>query len=844
MISMRQAFLRPFLLSLLLVSALSSKVLHLFQHVSSLPPALFVVFFPTFFVQELLLCGAAWFLLTRSTRLGCVLGLAATASVALLTFVLASSQIGFYFVTGSEVRWDAATSIGNDPEGRKLMLSGMKSFLCAATFILVLSGLGASAIWLLVTSWLTAVFSTFSSAKNDEELPLASLRSIFRRERLVRLWTICAVLVTAGLHIFRPSIPYNHLSGALPFTFFDALRSKRAESQPGQKPFPFPELLGEQFWEPPREHFKGWAPGSSSWERNSSTRPAWVSESLPDGLLRWTQKEAEFGDKYKLDEDEESERFYYDPVQDPLRITNLDSDIMQPLAEAFRSREVPITHVVLVMMESARKDVFPFKSGSHLHQEIISSHGNAKAKELKKIDEKLAHLTPIAEMLTGETGGFPGRKGSKSELWKDTAEAGMGGINIHGLLTGSSLSFKSAVMNYCGVGPIPVDFMGEVHSDIYQPCIMQIFDLFNQLKNSTTSPKSSQKQSTHDQALNRNWTSVFLQSITGQFDDQDKLNDMMGFKKTVYREDIRGHWADHYHENMEEINYFGYPEVEVYPYLKDVINETIVNNERLFLSHFTSTTHHPWATPSDFEDEQYFAHDSLTGKHKDMNSYLNTVRYVDTWLGDILKALDEFGIAKETLVVFVGDHGQAFQEDSSVQGTYENGHVSNFRIPLVFRHPLLPKIQVTANASSMSIVPTILDLLVQTKSLDERDSSAALDLMNEYEGQSLIRPYQATRDGRQAWNIGIINAGGTMLSVGSAAVPYRLILPLTEDFEYVFSNSEADPNELKALRGWSMADLLPDVQKDHGEEAGQWMTEAAQVGQWWVEERKRLWNHE
>lgn len=179
-----------------------------------------------------------------------------------------------------------------------------------------------------------------------------------------------------------------------------------------------------------------------------------------------------------------------------------------------------------------------------------------------------------------------------------------------------------------------------------------------------------------------------------------------------------------------------------------------------------------------------------------------------------------------------------------MQGTYENGHVSNFRIPLVFRHPLLPKIQVTANASSMSIVPTILDLLVQTKSLDERDSSAALDLMNEYEGQSLIRPYQATRDGRQAWNIGIINAGGTMLSVGSAAVPYRLILPLTEDFEYVFSNSEADPNELKALRGWSMADLLPDVQKDHGEEAGQWMTEAAQVGQWWVEERKRLWNHE
>lgn len=98
-----------------------------------------------------------------------------------------------------------------------------------------------------------------------------------------------------------------------------------------------------------------------------------------------------------------------------------------------------------------------------------------------------------------------------------------------------------------------------------------------------------------------------------------------------------------------------YPEYEIYPYLKDVVNETLAKNERLFLSHFTSTTHHPWATPSDFEEEQYFAHGKLMEKHKDMNNYLNTVRYVDTWLGDMLKVLDESGITNETLVVFVGD---------------------------------------------------------------------------------------------------------------------------------------------------------------------------------------------
>lgn len=188
--------------------------------------------------------------------------------------------------------------------------------------------------------------------------------------------------------------------------------------------------------------------------------------------------------------------------------------------------------------------------------------------------------------------------------------------------------------------------------------------------------------------------------------------------------------------------------------------------------------------------------------------------------------------------------GQAFPEDAPVSGTYENGHISNFRIPLVFRHPLLPALQITANATSMSVVPTILDLLVNSGSLNERDSSAALDLMNEYEGQSLVRPYQATHNGRQAWNFGIINPGGTMLSVGSAAVPYRLILPLAEDFEYVFSNLDTDPNELSPLRGWSLEELIGRVQRKHGDKAGKWLVDAEKVGKWWIEEQKSLWNYQ
>lgn len=73
------------------------------------------------------------------------------------------------------------------------------------------------------------------------------------------------------------------------------------------------------------------------------------------------------------------------------------------------------------------------------------------------------------------------------------------------------------------------------------------------------------------------------------------------------------------------------------------------------MSHFTSTTHHPWGTPADYPQEQYFADKGLVAKHEDMNKYLNAVRYVDTWLGEMMQVLEDSGIANETLVVLVGD---------------------------------------------------------------------------------------------------------------------------------------------------------------------------------------------
>lgn len=477
-----------------------------------------------------------------------------TPEYSFLTFCLCSSQLGFYFVTGSEVRWDAVASVGNDAEGRKLMLSGLKSFLGSAAVLLIMSWLLTRFCSAVFDQWLSALSGIRSTEGVHEEYMLDDQKLVTQRKRPARSRTIVGVLGTLVLWLVRPKVPYSHMSGAIPFTFLEALISK--PSGPHQlvaNAFPFPELVSEGHWKAPHGYFKGWSP---NFDMGTTFSPDWASGQLPPGFERWSQKKAHVDDGNTSEENgtkknATAEKRYYNPVNDPLRITNLDQKLLEPLAHALKDHDVPITHVVLVMMESARKDVFPFKSGSHLHHEILNSYKSLDPEVLQQLNANLSRLTPIAEILTGESGGFPkSSRDTDYSLWEDTAEAGMGGLNINGVLTGASLSFKSEVVNHCGVWPLPVDFMDEIKSDIYQPCIMQVLELFNQFKDNSTAGPSKD-------LLERKWTSIFIQAVTGIYADQNLLNEHLGFRKTVYREDIGQKEAKHYHDDMEEINYFG-----------------------------------------------------------------------------------------------------------------------------------------------------------------------------------------------------------------------------------------------------------------------------------------------
>ncbi|KAF4331669.1 hypothetical protein FBEOM_14573, partial [Fusarium beomiforme] len=279
-------------------------------------------------------------------------------------------------------------------------------------------------------------------------------------------------------------------------------------------------------------------------------------------------------------------------------------------------------------------------------------------------------------------------------------------------------------------------------------------------------------------------------------------------------------------------------------HVRELIEKAQREKKRMFFSHFTSTTHHPWGLPRDSKEIEYVNTQGNMGWHRDFNSYLNTVRFQDAWLGELLQLFEQHGIANETLVVLVGDHGQAFKEDITTRtGTYKNGHVSNFRVPITFRHPHIPRVQYEANATSISILPTILDLLINTGSLNRNDMVVASDLIHDYEGQSLIRPYKSSQRGRRAWNFGVINSGASMLSVTSADAPWRLVIPLDRASQWRFTDLKNDPLELDPLEKWSMEQLVGDVRNFYGEEVSHWVVQADAVAQWWAWERKRLWGY-
>jgi hypothetical protein len=691
----------------------------------------------------------------------------------------------------------------------------------------------------------------------------------------------------AFLFLVRPHRPYDHMSVTLPLTLLEAFHFGGPEEDPCRaehrnlmmKEWPIPELIEPALWEDAHGNFKGWAPDihSELAERYHSRVPDWLPENVPSGFLRWDPRKMEEGwfgpnqgtgkssggktgagkakhNKRKHNKHNKRSGLkkdpppppkcppmdyrdgFYSPVMDPMKITNLDDDIVAPLRGALQDGSVKVKHVVYILMESMREELFPLQQGSGIY-DVIMKHNEADQRE--GVNDRLAQLTPHIERITGKPGNFRAADGSEYPhddlVWDDQTEPGFGGINVVGGFTGATVSTKSLSTNLCGTWAMAVDKFDEADTESYQPCLPQIMGLFNKIKSNETANM--------DDFRNHQWWPALFQSMTDDYDRQRKFDKKIGFEHIVSKHQLVKFPHDSHDPLYKTINYFGYPEQILKPHITEYVRNATENNRRMFLTHFTSTTHHEWGLPEWFNRSSYLQNDNKVHWHDNFERYLNTVRFTDVWLGELMQLFDDLGVANETLIVFAGDHGQAFKEDYRKTGTYENGHVSNFRIPITLRHPHLPRFQYEANATTISVLPTILDLLINSGSLNDQDTRIASDLVYDYEGQSLIRPYRTSHNGRRAWNFHVINGGAGMLAMTSADAPWRLVIPLEKVVPFQLTNLREDPMEKSPVSGWSKEELIQQTLATYGDDAVKWVEEAIPVSKWWRDERRRLWRH-
>ena len=94
-----------------------------------------------------------------------------------------------------------------------------------------------------------------------------------------------------------------------------------------------------------------------------------------------------------------------------------------------------------------------------------------------------------------------------------------------------------------------------------------------------------------------------------------------------------------------------------------------------------------------------------------LGTYDSLVRYTDTHLEDFFRGLEERGLAEETLVVLLADHGERFFE-KGVTGSHGGSFLETvIHVPLAFWGPSVLPGTVAAPTHLVDVVPTVLDFV-------------------------------------------------------------------------------------------------------------------------------------
>ncbi|KAJ5591627.1 Alkaline phosphatase-like alpha/beta/alpha [Penicillium hispanicum] len=823
---------RAYFFSVTFIAILLSKFFHLLVHIDGLTIFSICVWGTSFFLVDALLilvvCG-----LNREFQSPAGVNIAAALTVvfSLYTSSMVAVNIAYYVPTGMEIYWRRGKHFYRGRPSAKTVLSALATAFAVEAFIwigayfatpyLLRATQGFLDIWGSV--WSAAIrrcrgqnpksnaahYEEIAMDDSDDDISespsiamLDASQDVSEQKSypfFVRITVTLCTLIVLFLALIRPrNVTYSFFSESLPLAPFGGHKYQPAHVTTVNLP-------GDVSWLGDRTAMDKFP--QFDWlqvEEESNEFPEWSP--FPANRSNPTVHNNYHDDRYN-------------PLLDPLHTPNLQNEILEPLREALHNGSVKIKHLIIIKLESTRQDSWPFRSDSYIMKLVRDNFGGQIP---QGVEDRLSNLTRTAEMLTGLKTGF----GNDTDRPRP-----YGGISATNAYTSSTYTVKSVTGTLCGLNPMACEGNLEYLHDPYQPCLPHIFEALNNQQSTTGEP---------DDWRSWPWYSRWVQTHYGTWDHQGYLLPHLGFTDVMTRESIDEEGAIYIPEENDEENHHGHEDKLLSMYLRDALEENEFTNNRLFITHLTHNTHTPFFRPGDYEDLIGGPQDGLNEK---VNRYLNTIAYQDEWISEILDLLEDFGIADETLLVMAGDHGISLPNDGGITA-FHDPHVGNFHVPLFFAHPKLPQIEINAPVLSTQILPTILDLLIESSSLNAESMNIVKDLFPLYEGQSLIRPLIPEKDGKQEWQFTTMNPGGTWAAMRSASKPYRLTFPLVADAPWRFTNIETDPFELAPDEELDVVALIDLVQRRDGAAAGQWLTEAVHVARWWVLENRRRWRYD
>jgi len=106
----------------------------------------------------------------------------------------------------------------------------------------------------------------------------------------------------------------------------------------------------------------------------------------------------------------------------------------------------------------------------------------------------------------------------------------------------------------------------------------------------------------------------------------------------------------------------------------------------------------------------YVAHEPATADKEELVRYKGEIAFTDEHLGSVLAALERNGLADDTAVLFLSDHGEAFEEHPGVRRHAKSLHREELRVPLILRVPGVEPRRVPEMVRTVDVLPTLLDV--------------------------------------------------------------------------------------------------------------------------------------